>query len=376
MNVNMNGVRSRAPDCMIRNNPSKGTDKVKFKNMLNKAIANNENLMALLGNNLGSPLNECSFEAENHSIGFEYNDERQNYYCYENIYGIADIFFFRPDAAIEEIAAGNNTINPDNNVIDARLQNGLDTIAGPAIKEKKESVSAFQSNAAENPVPGAEVQKGTVFAGYIERFVEEGSLKPEIEPDQKQKNEQTFEMSSPGTDPAENKIITISDDSNKIKPQVLAQVKDKIIIMTEESQDSNSIKTITMELKPKTLGKVDIKMSYENNKLTVEIKASNEETQKILSSNIDELRDLLGKTSETDVKIIVKTYEPKDQNALNYQGGGQDIEDFYQDNGQNYQGRQRNKYYWDNKIKSKEEDVFSELININYSKIKEGMHGN
>jgi hypothetical protein len=117
-------------------------------------------------------------------------------------------------------------------------------------------------------------------------------------------------------------------------------------------------------------------MSYENNKLTVEIKASNEETQKILSSNTDELKELLSKTSQTDVKIIVKPYEPKNQNILNYQDNRQGSENFYQDNEQNNQGRQRNKYYYDNDIKTKEEDVFSELIDLNYSRIKEGMHGN
>ena len=148
-------------------------------------------------------------------------------------------------------------------------------------------------------------------------------------------------MPTTDTTLAKNKI-TISDGSTEIKSQILSQVKDKIIIMTGNNHDSNGIKTITMQLKPQDLGKVDIKMSYDNDNLTVEIKALNEETQKVLSSNINELRELLSKTSEADVKIIVKPYELKHQNILNFQYSQQGNEQkFYHHNELNLQGRQR-----------------------------------
>ena len=147
--------------------------------------------------------------------------------------------------------------------------------------------------------------------------------------------------------------------------------------MTDKNQDLNGVKTITMELRPQNLGKVDIKMIYENDKLTVEIKALNEETQKILSSNTAELRNLLNKTSEVDVKITVKPYEELKYEPMHNNRG--DEQNYYQNNEQNHknqQGRQRNKYYFENDAKQSESDVFSELIDLNYSKIKEGTHGN
>lgn len=346
-----------------------------FENMLNNAMAENQNMMALFGNNFGSIPAANGIEIEDYSIELENNDETKNHNCFENIYGIADIFLFRPNAAIEEVIAENKTTNVDYNFIDAKLKNGTDITTGSALQEKQESVFAFQDNTAKSLMSEIEIQRDLRISNDTENSNEAQNMKTIIELGKKQKNESAYLEMPDGID-LKNKIITISDGSTEIKSQVLSQVKDKIIIMTENSQDSNGIKTITMELRPQALGKVDIKMSYENNKLTVEIKASNEETQKILSSNTDELKELLNKTSKTDVKIIVKPYEPKNQNILNYQDNRQGSENFYQDNEQNNQGRQRNKYYYDNDIKTKEEDVFSELIDLNYSRIKEGMHGN
>ena len=332
-----------------------------FENMLNNAMAENQNMMALFGNNFGSIPAANGIEIEDYSIEHENKDETQKQNFYENIYGIADIFLFRPNAAIEEVTAENKITNVDYNFIDAKIQNGTDITAGSALK---------------NLVSEIEIQRDLRISNDTENSNEAQNMKTIIELGKKQKNESAY-LEVPANDiDLKNKIITISDGSTEIKSQVLSQVKDKIIIMTENSQDSNGIKTITMELRPQALGKVDIKMSYENNKLTVEIKASNEETQKILSSNTDELKELLGKTSQIDVKIIVKPYEPKNQNIINYQDNRQGSENFYQDNEQNNQGRQRNKYYYDNDIKTKEEDIFSELIDFNYSRIKEGMNGN
>ncbi len=359
MNVNSLTI-SQLPGKVIRSDYSNSVNKNMFENMLNNAMAENQNMMELLGKNFGSILAANSIEIEDYSIEHENKDETQKQNFYENIYGIADIFFFRPNAAIEEVTAENKITNVDYNFIDAKIQNGTDITAGSALK---------------NLVSEIEIQRDLGISNDIKSSNEVQSMKTILELGKKQKNEPAY-LEMPDCIDLKNKIITISDGSTEIKSQVLSQVKDKIIIMTENSQDSNGIKTITMELRPQSLGKVDIKMSYENNKLTVEIKASNEETQKILSSNTDELKELLNKTSKTDVKIIVKPYEPKNQNILNYQDNRQGSENFYQDNEQNNQGRQRNKYYYDNDIKTKEEDVFSELIDLNYSRIKEGMHGN
>ena len=381
MNVNVNNTAIRQiPDNIIKSNYSSNMNKDMFVNLLNNAMTEAQSIVALLGNNADNLLdiNNTNSFIEKPNIELEDNEEKRNHSSYENLYGIADIFFFRPTAVIEEVPAENKTLNVNYNVMEAKLQpNDLNIITGSVLQEKQEAPLAFQSNMAEKLMSEIEVQSEPSINNDIEGAIEAQSMKTTIELSEKQKNEFAHaEMQTTDIYLAKNKI-TISDSSTEIKSQVLSQVKDKIIIMTGNNNEPNGIKTITMQLRPQALGKVDIKMSYENNKITVEIKALNEETQKILSSNTNELRELLSKTSQADVKIIVKPYELKHQNTPNYQDSLQGNEqNLYQNNEQNHQGRQRNKYYYDNNIKTREEDVFSELIDLNYSKIKEGIHGN
>lgn len=171
----------------------------------------------------------------------------------------------------------------------------------------------------------------------------------------------------------QNKIITISDESTEIKSQVLSQVKDKIVFMAGEGAESNNtVKQVTMELHPHDLGKVNIKMTYENDKITVEIKALNEETQKILSSNAGELTDILKKTTEAVVNVEVKPFNSEKptnyspNNDQNYQ------QDYNQDNNQsNENAKQGNSYHHkDGNNKSNEkDDTFSQLINLRNLKL-------
>ena len=381
MNVNINNlVISQLPDNIIKSNYSSNMNKDMFVNLLNNAMTEAQSIVALLGNNADNLLdiNNINSFIEEPKIELEDNEEKRNHSSYENLYGIADIFFFRPTELIEEVPAENKTLNVNYNVMEAKFQpNDLNIITGSELQEKQEAALAFQSNMAEKLTSEIEVQSEPSINNDIEGANETQSMKTIIELSDKQKNEFAHAEMQTADIYLEKNKITISDGSTEIKSQVLSQVKDKIIIMTENAHEPNGIKTITMELRPQALGKVDIKMSYENNKLTIEIKALNEETQKILSTNTNELRELLSKTSEADVKIIVKPYEMKHHNVLNYQNSEQsNVLNFYQNNEQNHQGRQRNKYYYDNNIKTREEDVFSELIDLNYSKIKEGIYGN
>lgn len=158
-----------------------------------------------------------------------------------------------------------------------------------------------------------------------------------------------------------NKIIEVSDESSQIKSSVLSQVKDKIVFMASEGPDgTEGTKQVTMELNPENMGKVDIKMTFENNKITVEIKALNEETHKILSSNAEELAKALNKNAETNVNITVKPHESQyGQNPLDYNS---------QNNGH---GRQKNNnFYYSNESDDSEEDsVFSQIINLRTMKL-------
>lgn len=161
------------------------------------------------------------------------------------------------------------------------------------------------------------------------------------------------------------KIITISDESTEIKSQVLTQVKDKIIFMSGEGNIS-SLKEVTMELQPHNLGKVNIKMIFKDDKLTVEIKALNEETQKILSSNKEEITNALSKTVDGAVNIVVKPNEFTHENHLlnYYQNNSQNHEKTYDGsrNQKNGHNTHKNNYYQANH--DDDDMIFSELINM------------
>lgn len=105
-----------------------------------------------------------------------------------------------------------------------------------------------------------------------------------------------------------SRIIQVSDVSSEIKSYVMSQIEDRIVLMVNEGTDGT--KNVTMELNPENLGKVDIKMTYENNSLTVEVKAHNEETHKLLLSSSEELAKVLNKVSDGNVNVVVKNQEP------------------------------------------------------------------
>lgn len=85
-----------------------------------------------------------------------------------------------------------------------------------------------------------------------------------------------------------SKIIKINDESSLIKESVMSQIKDQIVLMK-----SNGIQTVTMQLTPENLGKLDIRMVFEKGNLSVEILASNPKTHSLILSNISELKSVL-----------------------------------------------------------------------------------
>ena len=171
----------------------------------------------------------------------------------------------------------------------------------------------------------------------------------------------------------QNKIINISDESTALKPQIMSQVKDTIVFMTKEGPEpGTNVRNVTMELHPVSLGKVEIKMTYENNKVTVEIKALNEETQNIIASKVDELASMLGKSSES-VNIIVKSadsrYEHQLYNYHNNNDGKGNEQSLNQDEQNNGHGRHKNNYYYNEEDSNEDDDTFSQLINLRNIKL-------
>ncbi|WP_313341592.1 flagellar hook-length control protein FliK [Sedimentibacter sp.] len=173
--------------------------------------------------------------------------------------------------------------------------------------------------------------------------------------------------------PENNKIIQLNDESTQIKSQVLEQVRDNIVMLTEANKgDGNTVKQVTMELYPKELGKVDIKMTMVDNKMTVEVKALNEETQKILASNGEELLKLLNKTSET-VSIVIKSNDSSQEHHLTnyYDKENQNNEYNQDDQNLDQDNKRRNYYFYEEDGKNSDDDTFSELINLRSAKINQ-----
>lgn len=149
---------------------------------------------------------------------------------------------------------------------------------------------------------------------------------------------------------SDNKVIQVSDESSYIKSSAISQIKDKIELMVNER--TNGTKEVTMELQPEKLGKVNIKMFFEGNKLTVEIKALNEETSKLLMSNSQELAKVLNKAVDSNVNVIVKHDETAyGQNPLDY------------DQNQNKNQQKNNYTYSGNDHDDDDDDIFSQIMN-------------
>ncbi len=85
-----------------------------------------------------------------------------------------------------------------------------------------------------------------------------------------------------------SKIIKVNDESSLIKDSIMTQIKDQIVLMKSDGKQ-----TVTMQLTPENLGKLDIKMVFEKGNLSVEILASNPKTHSLILSNISELKSVL-----------------------------------------------------------------------------------
>ena len=405
MNVN-NVTMSRVPQNIIRN--TFNADKSSFANMLIDAAGklssvklpeSNDNILS--GDNTSFLLNETDIMKE---------DEDGKRIDYGGLCGMPDIYFLTPNlladdmsrnignsGAIENqlsygsgqagILLGKNTASVKQNpasekaFVNAESEKIMLKDLTPE-KEMPGDVTAektmLENTTAEKIMFNNVIAEKTMFESSApEKTIQKNISTEKIVPENKAEEktvqdiiEYDFrEAALNYMSPVENKIIAVTDESTELKAEILSQVSDKIIITAEKDMLGDT-KTISMQLQPQNLGKVDIKLTYENDKLTVEIKALNKETQKILSSNTDELKEMLSKTSS--VKIVVKPFVESDTHHYHDDKGNEQY--FYQGQEQNQgQGRQRNNYYY-RQTKKAEKDVFSELINSNA--LKEGIIGN
>jgi len=155
-----------------------------------------------------------------------------------------------------------------------------------------------------------------------------------------------------------NKIIEVSDESSEIKKAVLLQVEDKINFMASGKE---GMQEVTMELYPKSLGKVNVKMLIENGKINIEIMALDTKTSNILMSSVNELtKSLQHNNNYSTVNIVVADSESNQFNQSNLN---------YSQNHNQREQSQTNKKFYDNNDDLDESDIISELINLRNIKL-------
>ena len=155
-----------------------------------------------------------------------------------------------------------------------------------------------------------------------------------------------------------SKIIKINDESSLIKESVMEQIKDQIVLLK-----SNGKQTVTMQLTPENLGKLDIKMVFEKGNLLVEINASNPKTHSLILSNISELKSVL-QNSIADKTFM--SFEPSkqayEQNA-NQNNNGHNSQHSHQER-QDGREREYQQVYTETLDDNDKIDFFTELSRI------------
>ncbi|MBW7573353.1 flagellar hook-length control protein FliK [Caproiciproducens faecalis] len=115
-----------------------------------------------------------------------------------------------------------------------------------------------------------------------------------------------------------NVVIKISDTPSDTPKTTFKQVADQILVNYKAGKPE-----FQMDLYPKDLGKVSVKLAMQSGVLTVSIQASNPKTQSMLMENSSDIRSLL----QTTVNQPIQVSEPAQEKA------------WYQQNQQNQQNQ-------------------------------------
>lgn len=160
---------------------------------------------------------------------------------------------------------------------------------------------------------------------------------------------------------ADNKIAEVNPESS-LRENVFEQIKEQVLMMKEDNKQ-----TVTMQLRPEELGKLDIKMIFERGNLSVEILTSNEKAHSLILSNISELESIL------------KNNTLSDKNFMNFENTRQLSEENARQNNQGYNHRNSEQQQEQGEAKSGQDKfLITELDNnekldfyTSFSKIRE-----
>ena len=88
---------------------------------------------------------------------------------------------------------------------------------------------------------------------------------------------------------ADKNVVKISDTASKISDKPVAvDVANTIIVSIKKDKPE-----FEMQLQPEQLGRIKVKINYENGRINVEITASRPETQNLLAASADEIKAIL-----------------------------------------------------------------------------------
>ncbi len=145
----------------------------------------------------------------------------------------------------------------------------------------------------------------------------------------------------------DNLAVKVESEFTAVKESVFEQIKDQIITMRSDGKQS-----VTMQLRPEELGKLDIKMVLEKGELTIEILTSNAKAHSLILSSIPELES------------VIKNSMAADKNYMNFDNSKQLSEENARQNNQGYndQSSQQQSQQEENNNKRVFEELYTNSI--------------
>lgn len=123
-------------------------------------------------------------------------------------------------------------------------------------------------------------------------------------------------------------VVPVSDESSQLGKSVAVQVSNQIAVNYHKDKTEFQI-----DLYPETLGKVSVKLSMDNNVLTVKISADDAKTQSLLLSQADRIQTALQDSTSQTVHIVSQDKQWYEQDG--YTGNSQHQQQQQQQGGGN-----------------------------------------
>lgn len=217
-------------------------------------------------------------------------------------------------------------VNPEKDVtVNQTNQNEKVEVNQNNIQVKTEKTANMETSSLKVDVLEKQDVKEQVPAKFEKNLDEKENLKL---------NEQTVLQDKPVVLTRDMGFVKISDVSSKLDVSLQQQITNNIKANVKEGKTE-----FTMQLFPKDLGKVSVRMVAENGLITIEMVAENPKTQSLLLSNSTAIKEIVETATSTNTQIVTPN-EAMQQDYVKQQAD--------KENQQNHQSNQANKDKKDN----------------------------